>query len=117
MMYLAIPDRIGAALSRELLDAAPLESGAFCRLYEYGTGNSARLVLGAPIGSAEPWAEQEVARLTPSGRRISAAISIASTERCGLAFVHSHPSGPASLSRIDRVTTERLAAVMGDVID
>jgi molybdopterin/thiamine biosynthesis adenylyltransferase len=115
--YLAVSQEVSEKLKTEILDAAPLEGGAFCRLRAVDRDGVARFVLGDLIESAEPWAAQREDLLTPSGKRISAAVSIATAENCGLGFVHSHPSGPAALSGLDRETTSRLGETIGELID
>jgi molybdopterin-synthase adenylyltransferase len=118
MTYLAIPKELGAQLQRTLMSSAPLESGAFCRLHHVVRGDAVRYVLGPPINSSEPWVAQQRDLITPSGRRISAAISAANADRCGLAFVHSHPSAQGAwLSALDRETSARLGQGVGDMLD
>ncbi len=119
MTYLAIPGRRARNIQLELLREAPLESGAFCRLDSVRRNGTARLVLGEPIESPEPWTAQEDQRLTPSGRRISSAISVAASESCGLAFIHTHPMsrGIPSLSGLDRETTQRLGKILAETLD
>lgn len=119
MSYLAIPEAIGDGLSERLLSASPLESGAFCRLYLVERNGLRRHVLGTAIESSEPWIAQETELLTPSGRRISAAVSAANAERCGLAFVHTHPRDPQRprFSPVDIETTERLGRTLTELLD
>jgi hypothetical protein len=119
MTYLAIPGVRAQRIASELLVAAPLESGTFCELRTVRRGDLERYVLGEPIESTEPWVAQANQRLTPNGRRISAAVSVACQAQCGLAFVHSHPMTAAvpSLSRIDRETTDRLGATLTKLVD
>lgn len=118
MTYLAIPGDLAGRLRDELLSATPLEAGTFCLLHGLVRGDETRLVLGEPIPSDEPWVAQEHDLLTPSGRRISAAVSLASERRCGLAFVHSHPNtDPAWLSAIDVKTTKRLGETLAELVD
>jgi hypothetical protein len=119
MMYFAIPQTAGCGLASRLLDAAPLESGAFCRLRHVQRGGALRYVLGAAIESDEPWVAQGEERLTPSGKRISAAVSISEAEGCGLAFVHTHPMDRElpRFSRIDLETTMRLGRTFAELLD
>jgi molybdopterin/thiamine biosynthesis adenylyltransferase len=76
-------------------------------------------VLGTAIDSKEPWMAQAEERLTPSGRRISAAVSLAIDEGCGLAFVHSHPLDMRrpELSGIDVDTSRRLGRTLTELVD
>lgn len=117
--YLAIPERLGSQLAAALLQSAPLESGAFCRLHAIERQGARRYVLGSVIESDEPWVDQEEDLLTPSGRRISAAASAALADRCGLAFVHTHPvdTRRSRFSRIDVDTTERLGRTFAELFD
>jgi hypothetical protein len=119
MTYLAIPRERGVHLAQDLLQASPLESGAFCRLWRVRRNGRERHVLGAPIASPEPWVAQEEQRLTPSGRMISAAISVGVADKCGLAFVHTHPMDPGRphFSRIDNETGARLGQTFGELAD
>ncbi len=118
MTYLAIPTP-GRALAQRLLDDCPLESGTFCRLWSLERAGFTRYVLGAAIGSNESWVAQGADRLTPSGRRISAAVSVAEAEKCGLAFVHTHPTDPhrPRFSPIDIDTSVRLGQTFSELID
>ena len=119
MSYLAVPQRRGEHLAEWLLEAAPLESGTFCRMWTVERSGDIRHVLGAPIESPEPWVAQAEELLTPSGRRISAAISVVMADKCGLAFVHTHPMDPSSprLSRIDVETSGKLGRTFAELVD
>src|SRR4051812_31004224 len=118
MRYLAIPSELEQHIREALWSSSPLEAGTFCLLHEVARGDESRLVLGQPIPSDEPWVAQRRDLLTPSGRRISAAVSRASLEGCGLAFVHSHPNTDSAwLSAIDLQTTQRLGQTLGELND
>lgn len=119
MSYLAIPTEAGGQLAAHLLEDAPLESGTFCRLWTVERNGCQRYVLGTAIASSESWVAQGEERLTPSGRRISAAVSVAQAERCGLAFVHTHPMDPGRprFSRIDIETSARLGKTFAELVD
>lgn len=119
MSYLAIPADGGAHLAESLLAATPLESGTFCRLWTVERDGRERHVLGTPILSGEAWVAQRQERLTPSGRRISAAVSSAMADRCGLAFVHTHPMDRKRprFSRVDIETSGRLGRTFSELLD
>src|SRR4051812_3243280 len=118
MTVLSIRDALARDLAAELLAVSPNEAGAFCLLREFTRGGVSRVMLGAPIATRATWDEQQEQRLTPSGQMISEAVSIAEAAGAGLAFVHTHPmADEAWLSRIDQVTSARLASVFADLLD
>jgi len=116
--YLAISERSAEAIASSLLAAAPAESGMFALAHLVTRGGGARIVVGSPIWDVE-LAQQKAGRVEPSGRMISAAVSAANRERCGLAFIHTHPGDPRPphLSALDHETTTRLGAAFDDLLD
>lgn len=118
-LTLAVPAPNAAQVEQRLLAESPLESGCFCLVREIRRGDGVRLVLDGTVDGSESWTAQGERRLTPSGLRISAAVSAAQTAGSGLAFLHTHPmlDGVPTLSAIDKETTERLGRVVRDLID
>ena len=118
MTYLAISESSAEAISSSLLAAAPAESGMFALLHLVERGGGTRLALGSPIWDVQ-LAQQKMGRVEPSGRMISAAVSAANRERCGLAFIHTHPGDrrPPRLSSLDHDTTIRLGAAFDELLD
>jgi molybdopterin-synthase adenylyltransferase len=116
--YLAISERSAETISSTLLAAAPAESGMFALAHLVTRGGGMRIAIGSPIWDVE-LAQQHEGSVEPSGRMISAAVSVANRERCGLAFVHTHPRDPhpPGLSLIDYETTIRLGAAFDDLLD
>lgn len=118
MTYLAISERSAETIASSLLAEAPAESGLFALAHLVSRGRGMRIAVGSPIGDVE-LAQQEAGRVEPSGRMISAAVSAANRERCGLAFIHTHPGDPRRphLSSLDHETTIRLGAAFDDLLD
>lgn len=118
MTYLAVSERSAEEVSSRLLAAAPAESGVFVLLNRVERGSGARLAVGSPIWDVE-LAQQRAGRVEPSGRMISAAVSAANREGCGLAFIHTHPGDrrPPHLSSLDHETTIRLGAAFDELVD
>jgi hypothetical protein len=116
--YLAISERSAEAIASSLLAAAPAESGMFALAHLVSRGGGSRIAVGSPIWDVE-LAQQKAGRVEPSGRMISAAVSTANHERCGLAFIHTHPGDPRPprLSSLDHQTTIRLGAAFDELVD
>ncbi len=110
-----------AEIRAQLFAAAPNESGCFCLLRQ-GQGNrGVRLLVGDVLQppADEAWDSQRPDQLAPSARYLSACISAAVRERCGLLWVHSHPDPrfPTDFSTVDRRTLAVWARTMPAMID
>ena len=104
-----------------LFAAAPDESGCFCLLRRGRGERGTRLLVGEPLqppGEAA-WDIQQPDQLTPSARWLSACVSAAIREECGLLWVHSHPDPrfPTDFSAVDRRTLAVWAQTMPAMID
>jgi molybdopterin/thiamine biosynthesis adenylyltransferase len=120
MRRLLLPTEIADTVRDYLFAAAPMESGCFCMMRQGQGTRGTRLLVGEPLlPSDDAWDCQHPDQLTPSAQWMSACISAASRERCGLLWVHSHPdpSFPVDFSPVDRRTLAVWATTMPDLID
>ncbi len=121
MKRLILPAAVADEIERTLFAAAPLESGCFCLLREGQCAHGTRLLVGEPLlpPADEAWDGQRSDQLAPSARWMSACVSAAVNDRCGLLWVHTHPDSrfPADFSAVDRRTLAVWANTMPALVD
>ncbi|MCD6726126.1 MAG: ThiF family adenylyltransferase [Solirubrobacteraceae bacterium] len=121
MNRLVLPAATADEIRDLLFAAAPDESGCFCLLRQGQADHSVRLLVGEPLlpPADEAWDSQRPDQLIPSARWLSACISAAIREQCGLLWVHSHPDPrfPTDFSAVDRRTLAVWAQTMPAMID
>lgn len=121
MNRLVLPSTTAHQVRDLLFAAAPTESGCFCLLREGRGEHGRRLLVGHPLlpPPDEAWDTQGRDQLTPSARWLSACVSAALTEGCGLLWVHSHPDPrfPTDFSAVDRRTLAVWARTMSAMIE
>jgi hypothetical protein len=121
MNRLVLPADTAKRIRALLFAASPDESGCFCLLRQARGERGIRLLVGEPLlpPADDAWDTQRPDQLTPSARWMSACISAAIREQCGLLWVHSHPDPrfPTDFSAVDRRTLAVWAQTMPAVID
>lgn len=121
MRRLVLPVDRGGQIRDRLFAVAPLENGCFCLLRQGVGVRGTRLLVGEPLPPPEEdaWDTQRSNQLTPSATYMSACISAALQERCGLIWIHSHPDPgfPTAFSAVDRRTLRVWAETMPELID
>jgi molybdopterin/thiamine biosynthesis adenylyltransferase len=121
MNRLVLPADTAERIRDLLFAAAPDESGCFCLLRQGRGERGTRLLVGEPLlpPAEDAWDTQRPDQLIPSARWMSACISAAIRERCGLLWVHSHPDPrfPTDFSAVDRRTLAVWAQTMPDMLD
>ena len=121
MNRLVLPADTAKRIRALLFAASPDESGCFCLLRQGRGERGIRLLVGEPLPppADDAWDTQRPDQLTPSARWMSACVSAAIREQCGLLWVHSHPDPrfPTDFSAVDRRTLAVWAQTMPTMID
>ncbi len=120
MIRLAILTSTVDAVTQHLAASAPQEEGCFCLLRE-GTGRRGRRLIASELvlPPHDGWELQETDNLRPSARWLSALVSHALRESCGLLFIHSHPDPrfPAGFSAPDMTAIAALGKTIAPMLD
>lgn len=120
MIRLAILASAADAVSAHLAGSAPREDGCFCLLRE-GSGRRGRRLIASDLILPPPdaWELQKTDALRPSAQWLSALVSRALAEGCGLLFIHSHPNPefPAEFSAPDMTAISALGQTLAPMLD
>ncbi len=120
MIRLAVLASTVDSVTQHLAANAPQEQGCFCLLRE-GAGRRGRRLIASELilPPHDAWELQENDNLRPSAQWLSAVVSHAQHERCGLLFIHSHPDPhfPAGFSAPDMRAITALGETIAPMLD